>query len=561
MKRRSALLGSIMPSGHPEPLASAGIRVGVTALPGSKTHLGRGDVRLVVDNGGVRSVREPGEGFADRGLAALCSRGSAGAGENNFGNAGDCVGADDDNRRRAGRRADWISSNVLDRDGGGHAVHLDSLARDISRRVGAFDPDGRPLGKVGQRDRGRGAGPGEVGVAKKWGRKAELKICPSIQHGRAGKSFEFLNPAAGVVHDDGQSILPRKSPVRDGVAPNTPLRRAAACAIAALLLICSSCSAFAFEFSREERLKHADDSIARVRQNLNNPDIVEYELLSMAQMIGDDPRILPLCKEVAEKASNPGSIGMALGATKELFGRAAVSPKKAAEVYRIGAKRGDLRDRVTAARFLSELGGKYRKEGHALFLSLLHEKADPKVIFNAMAESFGADPEVLDHFGQIVAISTDTEAVNEALNSLRTIVNRDVKDRHDEKTASAIASIYRRAMKNKSVAVELNAAYYLSEMGPKYAVEARQFYEERLRKPFGTGPDAEAAKWASIRILRPMVEEDRPEDYALLRDAAKTNDLLDYFDKNFVATEGAATFNHKIAERWKALVREDHATH
>jgi hypothetical protein len=319
-------------------------------------------------------------------------------------------------------------------------------------------------------------------------------------------------------------------------------------------------TASGFEFSREERLQHADESIQRVRQNINNPDIVEYELLSMAQTIGDDPRVLPLCKEVAEKSTDPRSIGIALSAAEEIFGHDAASPEKIVEVYRIGVRRGDLHDRITAARFISSMGGQYRQKGHALFLQLLHEKVDPKTVFDAMVESFGTDEDVIDHFGHIVAISTDATIVNEALNSLRTIVNRDVKNKNSGKAADSIASIYRTAMGNKEIAVGLNAAYYLSEMGPLYAAEARRFYEDRLRKPFGMGPEAQTAKWASIQILRPMLEANKPADYPLLKDAAKTNDLLSYFNEKFVETEGAATFNHRLFERWKALIQGDNAT-
>lgn len=301
-----------------------------------------------------------------------------------------------------------------------------------------------------------------------------------------------------------------------------------------------------------------DESIQRVRQNMNsNPDVVQFELYEvLAKNLGDDPRILKLCEELVTKSTSPLSIRHAQGTThmiQEQFGGKIAA--RAAAIFRKGGERGNIESKAEAAEYLAALGGKYQQEGSKRFALLL--KKYPKgtnQIIERMIPSFGLTEQVISYYESQLKLSRNKISADAALSGLRTIAGT-YAQAAGTKDKERLARAFRIGVVSQNPAVQLDAAFYLAEMGPPFDAEARKFYDKRLRESFGNGPDAEAAKWASIRILRPLIQADRSENHSLLKDAAKTNGLIKYFEENFVSQDTPGNnFNGKLAERWKVLV-------
>lgn len=130
--------------------------------------------------------------------------------------------------------------------------------------------------------------------------------------------------------------------------------------------------------SRSTALKSADQSIAKVRESPDSVDVLDdYLIMLLARPIGDDPRVLALCDEVAARGTNTEALGRVLGALEVInqWHPAKAGRDKQKEQIAAAARKIQARDSWTlknrAAGLLGSLGGKYADEAEQHYVALL----------------------------------------------------------------------------------------------------------------------------------------------------------------------------------------------
>lgn len=131
--------------------------------------------------------------------------------------------------------------------------------------------------------------------------------------------------------------------------------------------------------SRAVAKKYAKESIAQVRKNISsNPEEVEdYLVWQLARPIGDDPRVLALCREVAEKGTSTETLSSVLGALDIINewhpARSSRDKQKAqiAEIARLLMRHENWRVKTGAIRVISNLGSPYAEEAARFYIDIL----------------------------------------------------------------------------------------------------------------------------------------------------------------------------------------------
>jgi hypothetical protein len=322
---------------------------------------------------------------------------------------------------------------------------------------------------------------------------------------------------------------------------------------------------------RADALASIQHTSELVRSTMNSdPQAMRFYLDDgLMDSAGDDPRAIALCREVVEKSTNSASVAIATGALYRSYQLLGFGPdynewhlftsskriQEIVDILRQAWHHPEPNVKLAAALSLSRMGGTYREEGYRYFQQLLRGNDDKYAIYKDMIYAFGTDPDTLGYFDQRIMKSTSTE---DALDSLQ-VVGAIESWNHSwfGGPQSKIAVVFRDAMHHRIAAIQLTAAVDMSRLGKSYSREARAFFEKRLRQPLGED-DKNIAKDALIGIVRTMLDTNRAEDIALIKDATKANpQVLDFFEGEVEATWiPNRPIGREILKKWKAVLEK-----
>lgn len=193
------------------------------------------------------------------------------------------------------------------------------------------------------------------------------------------------------------------SRVRTEVGRERPGRRLLSC----LLLMSPMLAWGKTELPRDVAKKSIEEHIDRVRRNINAPNLDLTLIDALAAPIGDDPRIIPLCREVIEKSSNPKNVEAAVQALDVIrrrhtglfgFGRR----RQVGDAVLPALQRPFEDAQLLAAETLRQLGSSYRNAAFSALVAKLPDEnaaltSDEKARLLRLAEhilAFGkGDPE------------------------------------------------------------------------------------------------------------------------------------------------------------------------
>ncbi len=251
--------------------------------------------------------------------------------------------------------------------------------------VVCVNENGRPLG-----DRREVKGVGEVrspkrSIPQQEGSGPAVDVERRVEDWSAARHLKVPNSGPAIRNFDGK-VGPRGE-ARAARVEFFSMRRVLLCLTLVGLL---SDQAHAVIASRSAAKKLAEKSIAGVRENVNSKETVEdYLIFLLARSIGDDPRVMALCREVAETSTNAEVLGVVLGALDIInswhraFLGGGKQKEQLAEVARIVRARDNWKLKNGAADILGALDGRYAKEAEQHYAAVLRSstpagETDPK---------------------------------------------------------------------------------------------------------------------------------------------------------------------------------------
>lgn len=345
-----------------------------------------------------------------------------------------------------------------------------------------------------------------------------------------------------------------------GILPNTPP---------------TSDASVDLTYSRERALKEFDQTLDLVRHAINSDPASVGQLLAQ-RVVGplpDDPRSLALCKEIIEKSSASLSGEYAVAAIRSILESAAVCIndhcvflwprsriRNATDLLHEAGQSSDVNVQLAAAKLLAWMGGNYRQEAIAIFHHAISRTGHYDTPYQLIVPELGDSREVISYFGDVAENSTDTQRSRWAFRQIQSIATfhfANGKNRFHESRKQLI-SIMLRALKSRDDFIQLSAASSLPLLGRDYAKTSRSFLEARLRQPFvDIDSDAECRD-IIFSTVTPLLESDRKEDLALLRDATETNDLLRRYEAlaRQVANSGTGTYRALQIAKWKRAIAQ-----